>query len=286
MADIPIEDKKKLYGIAPLLVSSGKTVFVEGKDKSFDRQFYKALIDREGVDVQPLEACTDVIKAATHTGYWKHLPLGEIVVFGVIDKDYRTDKENADHVAKASGKLLSLKRHDVEAYMVEPALMARIATIVSGPVTDEAFYRNIVIEYARENMIDTVRSLTNHAFKLGHNLTLGKPDITGSDLNDLSNSYKSKRDEIIIEINSQSADDKIEAFVLQTGTRLQAAIDDQNIEQLLTYFKGKAILNRMLPHIGVGSKNQLAAIILDNNLVDKFSHLQELRSQIHNFIGD
>ena len=281
LTDIPLDERQKLFGVAPLLLSTPRTVFVEGKDKSFDRAFYKVIISNKEIDIQPLNSCNDVIKAATHTGYWKYLPFDDINVRGVIDRDYRTDQQLADLKTQSENKLLSLKRHDAEAYIAEPELMARIAAQVSGEQKDSKFYNNILIEYCNVHLIGTIRLLTNNYFTFDKNtLSLGKADAAGKSPDDFVDLYVDKGVKVVEQIEALANPHTIRNKIHEIKNTLEKAINAEDTETLLTYFNGKAVLNEMLPHCGLKNKQQAAAIIGDNSLVDEFPHLAELRQQL------
>lgn len=289
--EIPGDERRKLFGVAPLLVTSHKTLFVEGVDNSFDKLIYKALLDDEGVDVQTINSCNDVVKATTHTGYWKYLPFDNVFVRGVIDRDYRTDAENDSLVAKAPGNLYCLKRHDIEAYLADPVLLSKIAQFISGPEKDESFYQAKIVDYAKDHFSNTLRSLSNQAFRLSHQLSVSKSDKDGASLDGISAAelaalYKSQRNNLLNQLNLVVSDTEIENTVTYVSDTLNSIIDTQDVESILKYYKGKPILQQLLRASGVQDKEHAVRVARNEGLFALTPKLAELRKDLLTLISD
>ncbi|MFJ1376821.1 DUF4435 domain-containing protein [Capnocytophaga canimorsus] len=71
-----------------LLGSRKKILFCEGKKKSLDTQIYEILFP--DYTVTPVESCSKVIQ---YTRAFNRYPSKEAQAFGIIDRDFRTDKQ-------------------------------------------------------------------------------------------------------------------------------------------------------------------------------------------------
>lgn len=282
--NMPEEQRQLLFGIAPKLLASKKTLFVEGRDQSFDRAFYD-VVTATDVAIQPLKGCNDVIKAATHTSYWKYLPLGEITVRGVVDRDYRSVSENTSLVSSAAGALHCLGRHDAEAYLAEPKLIACIATHISGPEQDLKTYENSILEYAANNLFNTLRAFANNVFSFRRTISTSKSELASLDVDEIVESYIAKRDQLLAHVSTKASDDEDRNQIVAIKHRLESAISERNFEAILTDFNGKAIFSLMMPLAGLSSRDQAVRVIADKELVEQFPHLLGLRGDLANLFA-
>lgn len=71
-----------------LLGSKRKVLFCEGKNGSFDKQFYEILFPC--FTIQPVESCANVIN---YTKAFNQMPNKNVEAFGIVDRDFRTQPE-------------------------------------------------------------------------------------------------------------------------------------------------------------------------------------------------
>ncbi len=101
-----------------LLGAKKKVVFVEGLKSSYDYILYKEILEQENYHVIPCGGCSEVInyvKAKNGYDSFKH-----IEVYGIIDRDYRT--ENEIRLLEEQG-IFCLKVAEVENLFVVPELL-------------------------------------------------------------------------------------------------------------------------------------------------------------------
>lgn len=87
-SDLPAELLLEIVG------TRQKTVFVEGTKDSYDYKLYQELYREKGYHVIPCGGCQDVIRLVKAKRTYEKLQ--PIEVYGIIDRDYRVDREIED----------------------------------------------------------------------------------------------------------------------------------------------------------------------------------------------
>ena len=95
-----------------------KVLFVEGEKNSYDHFLYQEVFGDKGYHVIPCGGCQDVVKYVKSKRGYEHLNL--IEVYGIVDRDFRTDAEIA---ALQEDGIFCLDVAEVENLFVIPELL-------------------------------------------------------------------------------------------------------------------------------------------------------------------
>lgn len=102
-----------------IMGSHKKIVFVEGTESSFDYQIYRKLLKEREYHVIPCGGCSQVIRNVRAKKEYSRL--NHLEVYGVIDRDYRTDKEIE---ALESDGIFVLGVAEIENLFIVPELLS------------------------------------------------------------------------------------------------------------------------------------------------------------------
>jgi hypothetical protein len=272
--DLDPHDRRSLLGVAPLLLQSKKALFVEGKNLSVDRPFYKAALNMSDVYVTSLGACTEVAIAVDKQAHWQKLELQNLVIRGVVDCDYRSN----DYISHLThDRLAVLPLHDLEAYLCLPDVLCALAYHVAG-IVDPKHYSDLICSHARSNKRGVLVRHANHRFNLMRTLSLDPADHKEGDAPSIASAYAKIREEVLSEFSGNCSDFNIETTLLQLEHNIDQAINNADIEALLRLFSGKRLFEELKGAANLAGKDLTVAMIAKHKLFGQVPKLIELRN--------
>ncbi|MDY7078870.1 MAG: AAA family ATPase [Chloroflexota bacterium] len=117
------EELREFLGAIPAILAAPAALVVEGQESSFDTLFYEWLLGRKDVAIVPVGGCKNVSSAVKKVGVWERLA-PSIQLVGIVDRDYRDDKELSDLSAESC---LTLDLHEAESYLCQPTVICHLA---------------------------------------------------------------------------------------------------------------------------------------------------------------
>ena len=155
-----------------------KIVFVEGTKDSCDYQLYQEIYREKGYHVIPCGGCQDVIRLVKAKKSYEKLQL--IEVCGIIDRDYRCDREIQ---ALRKDGIYTLEVAEVENLFIVPAILEIMSSFLgSDPEAANEAKRFIVDMYNRCKERQIAESLSK---EISHQLSLfdiGHQQLTDTEI--------------------------------------------------------------------------------------------------------
>lgn len=234
-----------------VLGSRKPILFVEGEKGSLDQQLYQSYY--EDYTVIPRGSCEKVIGAVK--GLNENQNLHNNNVFGLIDRDYRTESELA---ALQTKKIFATPTKHIENIFLLPEIIEMVATHLSQSDKKDLIITDIVNEY--KSSIDTI----NFSIKKSRLFNYTSKKV---------GEIKTEAELASFKANFQSEADSFISTIVPVG-------DTNNIIEIL----------KLYPHKGLVKKAQAQLSIKDNlyqNLVLSFLTSQKkekLKSILNNYL--
>lgn len=216
-------------------------LFVEGKKNSFDTQLYTAIYPQ--YHVIPCGSCSQVIE---RTKVFKNNPtLHELEVYGIIDRDYRSDYEIEKY---KEDNIFTLKVAEVENLFITKEIIRLIAEHM-GKDADEVFeeIKNYVIDKRFSNQIESQicqSVVAQIKFKLAN-----------ADISKKSNDEAKQSLESVIEnIN-------YEQIRTVESNRFQQALESRDYAGIIKIFNEKGIAKSIGSYFGINNAAYCTTVI-------------------------
>ncbi|WP_040194090.1 DUF4435 domain-containing protein [Clostridium culturomicium] len=158
-SDLPYELLYEIVG------TRQKIIFVEGEKNSYDHFLYQEIFREQGYHVIPCGGCQDVVKfVKSKRAYQK---LNSIEVYGIVDRDFRTDAEIAS--LQADG-IFCLSVAEVENLFVVPGIL----DIIEEQLGCQEGTAQIAKEFIKILFLKNKENQIGEAFikEINHQLTL------------------------------------------------------------------------------------------------------------------
>lgn len=277
ISDLPSDDMSALLGAIPAIVSSKRSLCVEGTDTSFDLPFYNWLLKGSQIKIIPLGSNTDVIANTKRLDLWSNLASGCEIV-GIVDRDYRLQTSNS-----SGSSILYSTLHEAESYLCLPSLIVAVSKTIeaeelsSSDRVSQAILlichelKSHVISQWLAHEINPARGMSLEWRKISEDVTLG---ISVADA--LLLQLQKKKEELEI----ASDPENIKRIIDIKTRELDSLFQSKDINGLLRVFPGKEILSRLVSGLGGIGVADLLELVITNFEPDTFPELVELRENI------
>lgn len=211
-AELPEELKHAILG------SRKKILFVEGKPGGPDFSLYTVLFPE--LSVVPKESCEDVQKAVLGWRGSQGIHPVHVEIFGLIDRDNRTDEEVEELAEKG---VFALEVYSVEALYYCSDAIAAVAE-QQARLRDED--KNELIQSARQKAVDTLKG---HAKDMAARMCERKiQNLVVSKVPDWESIRDNSLQSISIPIDSQFYSEELNHF--------NKLIEEENLDQLVARY--------------------------------------------------
>jgi ABC-type dipeptide/oligopeptide/nickel transport system ATPase component len=229
-----------------IMGSRKPVLFIEGEKGSLDFKLYSKLYDR--FTIIPLKSCSAVVEMVS--SYKKEWTLHNIQPIGIIDKDFRNDREI--ELLNEKG-VYTIDVLEVENLFCTPKVVEEIYSILSTG--------GLHFEKSKENILSEIQNIISTTYE--GNLDKLIQNIIHKKTSDLlskfpkpkhDEDFKSKYDEYINTIN-------IDNLILETTLSLQTLIDENDISKIICLIDNKGLVSKVSGILGMHKERYISTVI-------------------------
>jgi len=277
--DLERVELSAFLGGLPGILSTNKVIVTEGHDKSFDSIFYRWLTEESSIEIYPGGCCTDVIDIVGKSGLWAKIST-KISLVGVIDSDYRSPEYLAS--CEKQG-VIPLSFHEAESFLCIPEVIIAVGNRIGSQekeltqteVEDHIFSN---LELAKLN-IAAKRVFSNSKITLGVSLTkkvLAKSQNTEQLIEELKGAAEEEIKKAIEKCDIET----LQVMLEEEISRIDSAINDNDIAAALLLLPGKELLNKLAPKAGCRNGDDLMRSLKRNFKPSDFEILHQLQQSL------
>ncbi len=278
--ELSYSDQKDLLGNIPSLIAHKNALVVEGYDESFDVVFYRWLLEGESFLPSPVGGSEDVAAMATRSGKWEKIS-PEISITGVIDRDYKSDKEVAQLKEKG---LIVLDLHEAESYLCDPyllhSLIQKLGTL--EPIPTRIEIESKLFEYIDRNLFAICAKRANARLSLSI-----RPSMSSKSLQKINNyddlervfvadvSKQIERAQLVLDVKN------VKSILKEEQTRLKELNNTKNVNIALQLLPAKELLKEFSVWFKLTDTNSLARAVRKHLEVRDFPFLVKLQTKLN-----
>lgn len=237
--------------IYELIGTQKKVILVEGTKDSLDFKIYNELYSRKGCHIIPCGSCDQVINFVMAKKVYDRF--NSIELFGIIDRDFRSDNEIND---LASRNIYCLNVAEVENLFIVPEVLNYIANYLRLDVKKVDEVQNFIkSEY--------VKQIEDQIKKSMHSEIIFQLSIISF------NRGMSTSKQITEHIKNTITEDFVESIIIKLNEKFR---EDLNIDEILKIFNFKSLSVRVGNFFGLSDKNYSTTVI---NLLMKNKDMAE-----------
>lgn len=268
---------RPFLGTIPAVVKSGKVLFAEGKNHSFDKDFYTWLLSDPDILVVPAEGCGELLSIAKGSRLWQQFST-ELKLKSVIDRDFRCE-EDLRQVSDRGCRVTEY--HEAESYFCVPDILVALANElrnqVKAPTKEDVI--DHLCKYCESQLVRTCLQRAQPKYRF----TIDIP-LEGQAIDGVKNDPELARQALkqVMEIEATKLDPKDiakqvdELFVAEYASA-KKAIDRKNIDEMLRIFPAKEMANRLAHLVGCRDRHNLSAAIRNRFSPERFPQTESLR---------
>ncbi|MBQ4156625.1 MAG: DUF4435 domain-containing protein [Clostridia bacterium] len=209
-----------------------KILFVEGDKNSYDHLLYQEIFGDKGYHVIPCGGCQDVVKYVKSKRGYEHL--NPIEVYGIVDRDFRTDAEIA---ALQEDGVFCLDVAEVENLFVVPELLDIMAVQLG----------------CDENAAQTAKSFISDLFSRTKNGQIGEAFIKEINHQMMVKKFEDKRltpAEVKAQLDERFTEENISSVYLAITEKYDSAT---TIQEILRIFNLKDLSKKIGSKFGIAN---------------------------------
>lgn len=275
-------DLRPFLGSIPGIVRSRRSLFVEGEQTSFDRPFYRWLMEGASFEVMPVGASTDVIAACKRAGAWQQLA-SSMQIAGVIDRDFKADANDY------GSNVLILPVHEAESFLCHPDVVLAIHRALGNTngYLDREEIVDVLVNEAEHRLTYVVaqRLFSRTYINLGMSVNRGfiQPGLTIDDLRPLLlEAAQAEASKAISTFDGQAIDQAIS----EHESVCKAAIAERDIEKILAIFEGKRLLSKLCNKAGCPTPLGMLNAVKKHLTIADVPRLQDFRNRLVTIFDD
>lgn len=273
-------DLRPFLGSLPGIVRSQRCLFVEGEEASFDAPFYRWVLGRQDIDINPVGPSTEVIAAASREGIWRQIS-HEMRVAGVVDRDFKPERP-------ADSNVLTLDLHEAESYLCHPDVIISIQAalgILEETITREQVIGRLV-DMAKKRLPFVVAQRVFFQSHINLRLSVDRAAVAQFPsvgqlrplIAEAAQREASKAHRIFDTV-------ALDALISGEESRCIGAITTRDPTSLLQLFEGKQALAELAKLAGCPKPLSVLNAAKKHLAIDNFPHLVRLREQLRPLIS-
>ena len=255
---------KDFFGYSGYIGIAKSMVFLEGRDSSSDRKVFSTLFPDYGSKIKlvPSRSSSELPRINRAILSILESSLSWLQFYLVRDRDYLTTEEINKYKAHSDGRMYFLERHEIENYLINPEVIAKVQTEIFGKTTTphavEQKLRSIARNIAGEVLRDMLSYRLNLAF-YPEDFSLGKV-LHG---------------EVFLDQDSNWIPDKVDTLKQLIGERINT------VNQLLLRRTNPDVLNEMFVRAqdeikDATSSNGWVSLFPGKRLLEEYARQEEL----------
>jgi hypothetical protein len=277
--DLPAHELRPFLGAIPAILASEKALLVEGVESSVDPLFYPWVMEGLGFTVSAVGSCQDVLSATARERAWSGLA-SDVVLRGVIDRDYRSEEQIASLVGSSC---LVLDLHEAESYLCVPELLSelcgKLGLVASCPPLSS--FRQAIIAHATRESLHIAAQRTFAAATQTMSISLKRKAVaTATTAAEMVELIRKECERVLARAQSFAGADAVANIFDLEHRRVQKAIAGSNIEELLRLCPGKELLASLAHEIGCEDASAVARAARVHLKATDFEPTRKLRKAI------
>jgi hypothetical protein len=290
-----IRQLKNMFGYSGYIGVARNIVFLEGTNVSSDRKMFTALFPEYGSRIKfvPCESSENLARINAAILSILEANIGWMQFYLIRDRDYLTPEIIKKYKEHHSGRMYVLDRHEIENYLLEDEIIAKVQSEIFGQSTKPEDVRNKLISIARRLSGEVLRDIISFRlnliykpqdFSLG-SLMENQPVIdSGGDIDDvkieaLRTQVRTRVEQINSDISDTTTPDSVDVLISHATDEVRQAINDGSDGWKLL-FPGKRLLEEYARSEGLGKPPALQNSLIKELATNPEKISSELRHVI------
>ena len=224
---------KDIFGFSGYIGIAKRMVFLEGENSSSDRKVFSNVFPTYGSNIKFIPANSSDNQTRINAAIMAILEsdLGWAQFYLLRDRDYLTQEFINKYNEHASGRVYVFKRHEIENYLLEDALIAKVQTEIFGKSISSDHVRTRFRKIAGTISGEVLRDMISFRYNLLYrpeDFSLGKL-LEGQSIFDNTGAYD------IGKVNALKT--HLMAKVTQANASLSAITDPASMESLISQYR-------------------------------------------------
>lgn len=279
IGDIESDDLRALLGSIPAILSTTNALITEGRETSFDSIFYRWLIGRNDIEIVPMGGASDVQAVSNRLGVWKAIA-PSVKLLGAFDRDFKSDETIS---SLSSENCIALGLHEAESYFCLPSVAVMVTEKMGLKETSPSVseIEDIILEEYKSSYLEISAQRVFDKAKLNLAVSIAKNELknieTVGELEQKLIEESKKQTNYAIDNLSE---EKIKAYLKSEVEFSEKAIDDRNIELILSQLPGKALIAKISGLSGARNPSDYARACTKHLKIEDYSQLLDLKTKL------
>lgn len=281
---------RDFFGYYGFIGLARKMVFLEGEDASADRKTFVHLFPEYSRDLKfiPASSCSQMERLNSAILSLLEANLGYCEFFLIKDRDYMAEEMVSAQESRGDGRLIVLKKHEIENYLIDFDIIAKVQEETFGKATTPSEVKDAFKEIARKMAGRVLRDMVTYRMCYlmnTSNLSIGKlyqtEELMGEDFkweSEKVDSLSSKFKEQIKTITDMTAETRFSDYFSKCKQEVEDAL---NSEQWLDLFPGKELIIEYSKKIGLGKEPTFI-----NSIIRELRYLDKIPSELKKIVDN
>lgn len=260
---------KDLFGYSGYIGIARSLVFLEGTDSSSDRKMFSALFPEYGSKVKFVPSGSNAHLPRINAAVLSILEqgIGAMQFYLIRDRDYLTDAYVIELGGHGSGRVAVLARHEIENYLLDYDLIAKVQTEIFARPTTADQVRDELRAIAKRMSTNVLRDMVQYRL----NLRFGPADFSigaymrgeetldddgqwiPAKTNAMTARFVEKAQEVADALSGSTSNPAIGELVLMCQSEVKAALDGED-DGWRILFPGKELIDAYASQQGLGRR--------------------------------
>ena len=159
---------KDMFGFSGYIGIAKRMVFLEGENSSSDRKVFSSVFPDYGSNLRFIPANSSENQSRINAAIMSILEadLGWTYFYLLRDRDYLTQESISKYNEHASGRVYVRKRHEIENYLLDDALIAKVQTEIFSKAINADQVKNRLKNIARRISGEVLRDMVSFRLNL------------------------------------------------------------------------------------------------------------------------
>lgn len=283
ISELNKHDRYELVGTLPSLIENRVTLVVEGEMESFDKIFYDWILMNREVSVQPVGSSEDVKAIVKRIEKWRAISPNTQLI-GLVDRDYKGEQQISE---LSEHGLMVLDFHEVESYLCHPRILVKIASALrtAETIPTESCIEQMILDFCSRERLSTIGRRTSEQVRYRGGVSVRSGTLskltTAEDLKKLFLDAAQRERSQVLKVFDESA---VSSIIHEEAHRIDKAILDRSIDDLLSLFSGKEMLKELLKAVGCRDSLSIVRAARYHLDSDHFDFLTPLRTRLRDAV--
>ncbi|WP_139856805.1 AAA family ATPase [Aequorivita sinensis] len=279
IGEIDGNDLRALLGSIPAILSTSNALITEGRETSFDSIFYRWLVGRTDIEIVPMGSGSDVQAVANRLGVW-NVVAPSVKLFGVFDRDY---KSNETIGSLTSDNCIPLAFHEAESYFCLPKAVVKVTEKMGlkGTIPSIEEIENLIISEFENQKLEISAQRVFDKAKINLAVSIPKTELKQIDTVEALESKLIEESKNQTEFATANLDDeKIKSHLKAELDFCEQAINERNIELILSLLPGKSLIAKMSSISGARNPSDYARACTKHLSIEEYVPFKKLKDSL------